>query len=262
MTTKMQETITTTLAERELAIKNAAASRGGVLRFPHGAVRLTGKLPDGSTATLSVEAFSLVLGARVELSRGYSSRWEDLTDEEKETVLNYAEKNLDYPSDPEGTVEKRLAIRLMNARFIGQHGDLRESDYALMAETRTAIESAREGAIKPLPGDTVEGAYYDGAQPFKKGMLDTPYHWYEPDEISLCAQPYSPFVTLTDKRPEGYAFSMSGGPFFKLKTEDLEHIGKDTRVFTVWGHEGPCANGAIVFEAEVNRWRLKPSCDI
>ena len=254
----MNNTVTTSIGDRVLAMRNAAAASGGLLQFPQGGVKLTGKLPTGKTVTLSVLSFGLLWGKlRVQLTGGYSSLWDELTPGEKERILDYAEANLKYPDDPEGTLAGRFALRSINQRFILAHGDLSAKDFAKMDSVRRAIEAARKGKRVPLPGDTVEGAYYDGKHLFRKGMLDTPYPWYDPDEVSLCAGPYSPFVCLTEGRPEGYSFSMSGGPFFKVKASDLEYLGKDTREFTVWGHEGPCADGCVCFTAEVNRWKLK-----
>lgn len=254
----MNNTVTTSIGDRVLAMRNAAAASGGLLQFPQGGVKLTGELPRGETVTLSVLSFGLLWGKlRVLLAGGYSTPWDELEPGEKEKVLDYAEANLTYPADPEGTLEERFALRSINQRFIHAHGDLNETDFTKMASVKEAIENARKGKCVPLPGDSVEGAYYDGKHPFKRGMLDTPYPWYDPDEISLCASPYSPFVFLTEGRPEGYSFSMSGGPFFKMKASDLEYVGKDTREFTVWGHNGPCTDGCVCFTAEVNRWKLK-----
>jgi hypothetical protein len=259
----MNNAITTNIGDRLLAMRNAAAANGGQLRFPRWGVKLTGKIPTGQTVTLPVLAFGTVWGKlQVDLPGGYSSYWDELTPEEKESILDFAETNLAYPNDPEGTLEERFAIRCMNQRFIGRHGDLSEEDFKKMEYVRKVIEAARTDEPAPLPGDTVEGAYYGGKCPFRKGMLDTPHPWYGPGGVDLCAGPYSPFVSLTEQCPEGYAFSMSGGPFFKIATDDLEYLGKDRRVFTVWGHNGPCADGSIVFEAEVNRWKLKEGTDI
>lgn len=173
----------------------------------------------------------------------------------------YESPDKDIPWDEE-TLQERLFLRERNIRFILEHGDLEPDDYQMIRTYQKAIAAQRD-AIKdnphPLPGDIVEGAYYNGSHEFNNGIIESKPHWKKP--LSVCAVPYVPFISFADKNEERISTSVSGGPFFGLNPEDLEYIGEDKRFFCDWGHEGPCRDGSIEFQAKVNRWRIKEHVD-
>ena len=258
--------------ERELIMCNIVAANGGVIRIPYGDIVHEGEtlLNPGVRFKTSLDSVNVFLAFPPTLgyANGLGAEWINLTDEEKAQVETYVLEHFPAPADLEGldtdALLERYRLRRMNLSFIREHGDLDADDFAKMRSLTAAIEGARDFSGNPvsLPGDTVVGAYHGGKHPFEKGMLDTPQPWYGEDELNLCAGPYPPFVSLTDRRPEGYSFSMSGGPFFKIAPADLEYAGTDVRVFTDFGHDGPCKDGAFVFPAKVNRWKVKPGTDI
>lgn len=256
--------------DRVFLLKNLIASRGGILEMPCNGLTVTGTVegPGRKPEEVSVSIRSLETVLReditVELYGGYSAGWEELSEEEQESILSYALDRFGVNGNPEWADRQHYDLRRLNLGFIREYGDLEEKDFKKMDLVKDAIEKARlfsGNDIRPLPGDSVEGAYYGGKFPFKNGMLDTPYDWYEEGEVSLCAGPYSPFTRLADWRQEGYSFSMSGGPYFKMSSGDLEYVGTDERLFTVWGHWGACANGDIRFPVKVNRWKVKEGVD-
>lgn len=157
----------------------------------------------------------------------------------------------------EKMLSERLALREKNMRFISNHGDMNIDDFMKIDAHQTTIEHARnfpDGSPVPVPGDIVEGVYY-GDHPYKWGILLN--NRFEKDKFSVCAEPYVPFVCACREEP-GYALSVSGGPFLTVTPDRLEYIGPDSRLFCDWGHEGPCADGAVDFSAGVSRWRVKP----
>lgn len=253
----------------ELQIKNLVASNGGRVELPNWNLKFTGPLKraDGTIVpkmTFTATAVNIHLhdDILIEMLEGNSvtACWSEFSDDEKSRLFDYLLGKFAFPDSgmTESVIRSRFKLRRQNLSFIREHGDLDSGDFEKMAKVKDVLEKVRmTGNPVPLPGDTVEGAYYDGKFPFSKGMLDTPYNWYGEDELSLCAQPYSPFTSLTDKRKEGYSFSMSGGPFFRLRKSDVEYVNTDIRLFTIWGHSGPCRNGAIRFPVTVNRWRVK-----
>lgn len=51
--------------------------------------------------------------------------------------------------------------------------------------------------------------------------------------------------------------SVSGGSFYEIPMTDLVYIGRTKRNFSVWGHHGACARGALEIPMTVNLWRNK-----
>ena len=102
------------------------------------------------------------------------------------------------------------------------------------------------------PGDIVElttkhGNYYENAH-FEN--FD-----HENGLWRVCEQPMIPFVFLSDNKRAGQ-FSTGGGAWCTIPN-NLKRIGKRVKIFKVFGHNGPCAGGAITFEAVVNVWEYK-----
>lgn len=123
-------------------------------------------------------------------------------------------------------------------------------DYERIDKTLELLSRHHVSDNKPKIGDLVEGAYYDGAYPFKYGRIDS----IDDDKITVCCQPYVPFVSF-DKAGSLY-LSMSGGPFITYDINDFVFIEEEKAQYAFWGCEGPCANGAIHIETPVARWRI------
>lgn len=72
--------------------------------------------------------------------------------------------------------------------------------------------------------------------------------------LSICLCPYVPFVWTT---ADGVDCSVSGGPFITMTPQALKPSGTMQGDFCDWGHDGPCGNGAVRFEAGVSVWEYK-----
>lgn len=100
--------------------------------------------------------------------------------------------------------------------------------------------------LMPMPGDIVQyttehGNYYAHAH------IE---YFDEDNQMHICEQPYTPFIT---GNAEQVSFSTSGGAWAFIP-RDLTPVGRELKRFTVWGRNGPCANGAIDFLTYVNVW--------
>ncbi len=265
-------TAVTTEAAGTLRLMNVIASLGGIAHIADKGIEVSGKTASGQRLTLQAEAVSILLGEKptVHLEGGWSCGWDELSREEKDAVAKAVARPWLAPAgidtEDEALLAEAYLHRRRNIQFISCNGDLDATDFERIRATRALVEAARsfpDGTPKPLPGDTVCGSYYEGSHPFEHGMLDTPYPWQEEEGfLLLCAQPYSPFTSPSGKKKEGYCLSTSGGPFFRVKPEHLEYDGTEQRMFTVWGHNGACANGSLRFPVTVNRWRLSPEAGI
>ena len=103
---------------------------------------------------------------------------------------------------------------------------------------------------KPKVGDLVEGAYYDGTCPFKNGRIES----IEGDVITVCCKPFVPFVSFTEKGKP--SLSISDGPFMTYKLEEFQPVREEKAQYKIWSSQGACANGAIIIEADVKRWKI------
>lgn len=252
----------------ELVAKNILLSHGGII-YP---------MPDH--LKMAVPAFDGTMRAACVESVLYSpGKWggyhifangKEFTldqNEEMMKIFRFILKNYNFPEQDKclfplkrEELEDRVFTRERNIGFISLYGDLDQSDWdkielfrKLLAERRAEYSDTPE----PLPGDIVEGAYYDGICPFKNGVIESAKGFKKP--LSVCAKPYVPFISLGSH--DKINVSTSGGPFFGFSNEDLEYVGEDERLFCDWGHCGACANGAIDFKAKVNRWRIRDKVD-
>lgn len=176
------------------------------------------------------------------------------TDELTRFLLNY------YKPDLKKVEMKYLNI--INATFIMAHGALDASDYEKIASAQKLMFALRLGLYArkmPFVGDTLEGAYYDLKYPFNNGIIvQRPPYAPEGDErIHFCAEPYIPFINTSNGN-----LNVSGGPWFAADKSCFEYLGIDERLFQVFGHEGPCADGAICFPCVTTRWRLTENAGI
>ena len=136
------------------------------------------------------------------------------------------------------------SLSTLNFRFINAHLRITQDDVDHINDLVQRIESSRKGV--PTHGDLVLitddwGDYYPRAH----------IESVTEDCLHICAIPYIPFVCDTDV---GLCFTTSGGPWDFYKETDLKYVGKDLKYFCDWGHCGPCGDGAINFQAEVNVW--------
>lgn len=90
---------------------------------------------------------------------------------------------------------------------------------------------------------------------YKNGQLDCKWHWHKND-YNICTQPFIPNVGID--KDEASFMPLSGGYWFS-ETDDkkFKYIGTRKKLFWTWGHDGPCGNGGVYFEAEVGVWELE-----
>ncbi|OUN23598.1 hypothetical protein B5G34_00420 [Flavonifractor sp. An82] len=132
----------------------------------------------------------------------------------------------------------------INHRFVRAHFRITQDDVDHINALIKYIESSRKDS--PMAGDVVRltnkwSEYY-------------PHAHIESDakgELHICESPYIPFVYVAD---DALHFTTSGGAWGFYKSSDLRYVGKELKYFCDWGHCGPCADGAIDFQAEVSVW--------
>lgn len=139
----------------------------------------------------------------------------------------------------------------INGRFLSSH-ILKDVDFEMAENYIASIAYNHERCKTPQVGDIVEGAYYDGAYPYKNGTIEA----INPDgSLSICYQPYIPFIRL--KKDGFIGMSVSGGPFGNHNVEELVLVEEnDEAMFCDWGSCGACKDGAVNFIAPVRRWRI------
>lgn len=65
---------------------------------------------------------------------------------------------------------------------------------------------------------------------------------------------FIPFVAPTD---DGVWCVAGGGPLVDIAPSETRYAGTARVEFRIWGHDGPCGNGAVRFEAGVSVWEYK-----
>lgn len=152
-------------------------------------------------------------------------------------------------------------LHTINASFIMEHGDLDESDFEKIFNAQKLMATLRLGAQAhntPFPGDTLQGAYYNGSHPFTHGIILSRPRWAAEGDtrIHFCAQPYVPYLCSDG------ALDTSGGPFFAAQKKHFSFLGEEERLFWCFGHDGACSNGGIHFPCRSNRWQLSEDAGI
>lgn len=140
----------------------------------------------------------------------------------------------------------------INARFLGTHYCLSDSDVKMANDYVHLIESTRSN-VTPKAGDRIRytdehGDYYRYAHIEKV---------YEEDgEVNICEQPYVPFIY---KRADGTGIrcNTSGGAWKNIPIDKLTYVKQEEKKFCDWGHCGACADGAVEFKANVSVWEYK-----
>lgn len=252
----------------ELVAKNILLSHGGILYPMPDHLKMAVPGFDGTMRDACVESILYSpgkWGGYHILSNGKEFTLDQ--NEERMKIFRFILKNYNFPEQDKclfplrrEELEDRVFTRERNIGFISLYGDLDQSDWDKIELFRKLLAERRAECCdtpEPLPGDIVEGAYYDGKCPFKNGVIESAKGFKKP--LSVCAKPYVPFISLGSH--DKINVSTSGGPFFGFSNEDLEFVCEDERLFCDWGHCGPCANGAIDFKAKVNRWRVRDKVD-
>lgn len=136
-------------------------------------------------------------------------------------------------------------LKPINARFLGTHFRLAQSDVDMANKWVRRIESTRNHA-KPVALDTLR--YYNEYGDYYGHALIERVDGYEAE---ICEVPYTPFLFGDDNY---VGCSASGGAWARLPIKDFTYVGQEKSLFTDWGHCGACADGAVDFEATVNVW--------
>ena len=145
---------------------------------------------------------------------------------------------------PRYTLETLLPL---NETYDREHR-LNQEDVETVNSLVEQIENTRS-VHTPQIGDRViyvsrHGDYSDHA------LIET----RNESDFSICVHPYVPFTGCT---ADGVWCDVSGGPFTVMKFGDAQYVGQTNGAFKVWGHCGPCGNGAVMFEARVGLWEYR-----
>lgn len=114
---------------------------------------------------------------------------------------------------------------------------------------RLAVERSRSPRVNvPAIGDLVS---IDG-----KGLARVDS--IEGDSAIIVRNPYTPFISCKwhDSYPR-ISLSISGGPFESIPLKKFVFDREQFADFCFFGSYGPCANGAVDFQALVNLFRIK-----
>lgn len=136
------------------------------------------------------------------------------------------------------------SLSAINQRFIWSHYRITQGDVDHINSLVRLIEESRQDF--PMPGDMVRltnrwGEYYPHAH------IETA----NGKSLHICESPYIPFVHSADGT---LYYSASGGAWGYYDASELKLVGKELKYFCDWGHCGPCGDGSIDFQAEVNVW--------
>lgn len=138
-------------------------------------------------------------------------------------------------------------LKKINERFIESHR-MKESDVEMANAYVELIERTRS-TTEPQSGDLIQytdehGNYYSAAHIEKVNGDGT---------VNVCEKPYIPFINANVNN-DGIRCCTSGGPWCNLPVNKLVYVGKGEKHFQDWGNCGGCADGAIVFNANVSVW--------
>lgn len=132
-------------------------------------------------------------------------------------------------------------LRALNPLYDLEHG-LTQQDVEAVNAMKKYIESTRS-ADRPHCGDRVRYVSRHGDY---AGSALIAYD--RNDMLTVCIYPYDPFASRTK---DGVQCCSSGGPFTHVAAAAFRYEGLRRGSFKIWGHDGPCGNGSIRFEAEV-----------
>ena len=141
-------------------------------------------------------------------------------------------------------------LRRINTVYLSDYShEIRKSDVRF-ANRCVKMMYNTLGADKPRVGDIIqyttrEGIYYPHAH------LDS----IENDRVSVCLNPFVPFVFMQDGAVHFNA--VSGGPFVRISSSMLKKAGVESKWARFFGSAGVCAHGAIDFEGYASCWEYK-----
>lgn len=135
-------------------------------------------------------------------------------------------------------------LKVFNESYDMQYG-LNKVDEVKIQTIIPLIENSR--GTEPKVGDIVQftnlhGEYYAFAHIDSVCM----------DQLYICEKPYVPFIEINTHTNKIKA-STSGGAWYFIP-KNICYVGSAKKLFKTWGHNGPCANGAVHFNAEVSVW--------
>ena len=133
-------------------------------------------------------------------------------------------------------------LKKENYHFDYEHG-ITESDVMKVNKIIDAIENSRS-TERIQVGDVVQYTNEYGEY-FPHAMIT---NIYDNAEISENGNMY------TNIHEGEFCHSTSGGSFSHHEMKGFTYIGKTTRTFWTFGHNGACANGGVYFTATVNLW--------
>jgi len=134
----------------------------------------------------------------------------------------------------------------LNVVYHHNHG-ITEADVVMANNWIKLIEDSRTDT--PQPGDRIicVGPKREYAFGHMEKSMHTEYN-------TICVQPQTPFVCIVDGK---LSFDTSGGYWLGGNTIDkYEPCESYLKTFQDWGSVGPCAGGAVRFQAMVNTWKI------
>lgn len=133
-------------------------------------------------------------------------------------------------------------LKKENYRFDNMYG-ITDADVTKVNNLITMIESSRTQEHIQI-GDTVQ--YTNEYGDYFQHALITNIN----DDVEICERG-SMYTYIYEGK---FCHSTSGGSFSHHNINDFTYIGKTTRTFWTFGHNGMCANGGIYFTVTVNLW--------
>lgn len=133
-------------------------------------------------------------------------------------------------------------LKKENYHFDYEHG-ITESDVMKVNKIIDAIENSRS-TERIQVGDVVQYTNEYGEY-FPHAMITNIY-----DNMEICENGNM----YTNIHEGEFCHSTSGGSFSHHEMKGFTYIGKTTRTFWTFGHNGACANGGVYFTATVNLW--------
>lgn len=133
-------------------------------------------------------------------------------------------------------------LKKENYHFDYEHG-ITESDVMKVNKIIDAIENSRS-TERIQVGDVVQYTNEYGEY-FPHAMITNIY-----DNTEICENGNM----YTNIHEGEFCHSTSGGSFSHHEMKGFTYIGKTTRTFWTFGHNGVCANGGVYFTTTVNLW--------
>lgn len=133
-------------------------------------------------------------------------------------------------------------LKKENYHFDYEHG-ITESDVMKVNKIIDAIENSR--STERIQVEDVVQYTNEYGEYFPHAMITNIY-----DNTEICENGNM----YTNIHEGEFCHSTSGGSFSHHEMKGFTYIGKTTRTFWTFGHNGACANGGVYFTATVNLW--------